>query len=241
MRSETRHQLKKDPFAHTIAEKAGTTMHWAAENRSRVILWGGAVVVILAIVVGAWFYQRRQEHWASLALADAMSTYNAPIVPAANAAEAGVKTFPSEAARAAAANTEFRKVADKYSTASGKIARYMTGLTSEQMGATADAERDLKQVADKGDKELASLANLALASLYRQTNRSDEALKIYKQLEQHPTNAANKPMVQLETAAVYASRNENDKAREIYEQVAKDNAATAIAQVANQRMAGLKK
>lgn len=246
MRSETRHQLKKDQFAEKLAEKAGSTVHWAVEHRTKIYVGAAVAIAVLVAAIGGWMYLRNQERKAALALAQAMTTYQAPVLPPGTPPQPGLTTFNSEEDRAKAANTEFRAVADKYSTASGKIGRYMAGVTSMEMGATSEAEKDFKQVADKADKDLASLAKLALASLYRQTNRADDAINVYKDLADHPTRSVSKTMAQLEMASTYAARNETARARDIYNEIIKQNpekadAASVGVELANERLAALPK
>lgn len=235
MRTTERHQLKHDRFAETAAE----TYSWAAEHRDKV-LWAGLVLAIILIgVVGGYTYMQRNAEQANLALADAMRTYNAQIGPA-NPATPEEKTYPTITDRAKAAHSQFEAVADKYgSTDPGKIARYMAGVTALQMGDAAMAERELNRAADNGGADVSSLAKLALAGVYRSTNREQQAIDTYKYLIDHPTNAVGKSAAQLELASMYEAKQPAEAAR-LYEQIKKDEPNSVAAELANTKLSSAK-
>ncbi len=98
-----------------------------------------------------------------------MQDYQTPLAPPGQPPP-GIKTYPSAVARAKAANAEFIAVADKYGmTPDGKVARYFAGLTAIEAGQNDAAESALKQVAGSWNANIAALAKLSLAQLYRQT------------------------------------------------------------------------
>jgi TolA-binding protein len=233
VRTTERHQLKHDRFAETAAE----TYSWAAEHRDK-LLWAGLVLaIILVAVIGGYTYMDRQSDQANIALSDAMRTYNAPIGPA-NPATPDEKTFPTVADRAKAAHAQFEAVADKYShTGAGKIARYMGGVTALRMGDAAMAERELNRVADDGGADVASLAKLALAGVYRSTNRDQQAIDTYKYLIDHPTNAVGKSEAQLELASLYETK-QPAEAKRLYEEIKKDAPNSMAAEIANTKLSG---
>jgi predicted negative regulator of RcsB-dependent stress response len=236
VRAQTRHQLKQDRFAATAAE----TYSWAVAHRSKLVIGGIVAAVVLAIVVGTWWYTQYREHDASLDLAKALRTYEAPLRPPGQPAQSEMLSFASAPERARVANGEFRRVADKYShTPSGKVARYFVALTYIDMADNAAAERELKHVADSAKPELAGMAKLALASLYRSTNRDQQAIDLYKQLADHPTATVSKSTAQLELAAAYEAK-QPAEARRIYEQIRKDEPQGPAAQTAATRLADLK-
>ena len=108
------------------------------------------------------------------------------------------------------------------------------------MGDNAGAEKALQEVADGRYKEIASLAKLALASIYHDTNRDPQAIAIYKQLAEHPTLSADKSTAQFLLASLYEEDHQTDDARKLYQQMAKDNPQSAAAQMATQRLQTLK-
>ena len=235
MRSDVRHQLKRDKFAETTTE----TMHWAVEHRSRVILYGGLTLAVFVLAISFFAVRRSQEQQASLALANAFETYAAPVVPAGTPPQPGLTTYTSSKDRSTAANAEFRKIAEKYSTPSGKLARYMEGVTYADLGNFADSEKELKEVISSGSPDLSNLAKFALASVYRQNNREADAISLYQDIGAHPSRSVGKSMADLELASLYIPK-QPDKAKIILQQLVKDNANTSIAQLATEKLGTIK-
>ncbi len=183
MRSYTRHQLKQDSFRTSTTE----TISWAVEHQSKLIAAGIAIAVVVAAVLGGWWYVDYRDQQAQLQLAQAIEKFNAPVRPAGTPAAPDMLSFASAQERAKVTNAEFTRIADKYSfTESGRVARYFAGITLHDMGDNAGAEKDLKDVAGGRDKEIASLAKVALAGIYHDTNRDPEAIALYKELGRAP-------------------------------------------------------
>ncbi len=237
MRSYTRHQLKQDAFAAQTAD----TINWAVENRTPLIAAGIILAIVVAGVIGGWAYINYRDQQAKGDLALAIEKYNAPIRQPGMPASPDVISFASPQERAKAANADFNRIADKYNfTQSGHIARYFAGISAHDLGDNATAEKQLKEVADSHYKEIASLAKIALASLYHTTGRDPQAIAVYKDLEEHPTTSAGKASVQFLLASLYEDSGQQQEARKIYEQMAKENPGTQIAMMASQRMQALK-
>ena len=237
MRSYTRHQLKQDSFRTSTTE----TISWAVEHRSKVTAAVVAVVVLLAVIIGGWAYVSYRDQQGRSELAGAIQKYDAPIRPAGTPATPDMLSFGSIQERAKAANGDFTRIAGKYSfTQSGRVARYFAGVTLHDMGDNAGAEKNLKEVADSRYKEIASLAKLALASIYHDTNRDPQAIEIYKQLADHPTVSVGKSTAQFLLASLYEEVRQPDEARKLYQQMAKENPSSPAAQMATQRLQALK-
>jgi tetratricopeptide (TPR) repeat protein len=134
-------------------------------------------------------------------------------------------------------------VADKYSmTPDGKVARYFGGLTYMEEGQNAPAESTLKQVAGGWNGDLAALAKLSLAQLYRQTGRDPQAIDLYNELTAKPTNTVPPGLAQLQLAELYESQNKPEMAKKVYAQLkdkdAKGPAGLLAAQKLNPAAAG---
>lgn len=233
----TRHELKEDRFAQAAKE----TVSWASEHEKSLLTTFAVVLVIVGLAAGGWYLYQNREEQAGLALGEALRTYNAPIVPAGTAAPAGVTTFPTAQERALAARKQFEQVAQKYRwTQPARLAEYFVGLTARESGDNAGAERALKEVATVRNQDLAALAKFALASLYATSNRPKDAIQLYQELIQRPTNTVPKSMAQLELAALYAPQQPLE-AKHIYEQIQKDDPRSAAASIASQRLEDLAK
>ncbi len=234
MQGYTRRQLKEDKFV----ESAQEAVDWASGHR-RLVVWGIGLVILAGLAYfGITMWLNRQSEQANMELGTAMRTMLEPIVPPPPpGAPAGNPTsFSSVAERAKAAGKQFQAVADKFSyTKPGKIARYMQGVAAMQAGDNATAERQLKSVADSGNQSVAALAKMALASLYRSSNRQSDAVRIYRDLEDHPTDTVSKAQAQLEMAAMYEST-DPQQAASIYQQIQKEDPKSAAAQIAAERM-----
>lgn len=233
----TRHELKEDKFA----QAAKDTVSWASDHEKSLLTTFAIVLVIVGLLAGGWFWYQDRESKAGLALGEALRTYNAPIVASTASVPPEIQTFPSTQLRGVAAHAKFQQVAQKYKwTRQAQLAEYFAGLSAMDAGDNAAAESALKQVAGARNKELASLAKFALASLYRSTNRPKDAIQLYKELIERPTGAVPKNMAQLELAAVYAPQQPLE-AKRLYEQIQKDDPKSPAATIAGQRLDDLSK
>ena len=171
--------------------------------------------------LGGWFYLSQQDEKASVELGQAVRTMEAPLRAAGTPAAADSPSFTSAKERVTEAHKQFQAVVDKYPhTHSSDVARYFVGVTAADVGDNAGAERELKSVASSGNDDLAGLAQMSLASLYRNTNRSKDAIEIYKKLIDKPAQSVGKVRAQLELAATYESQQLPLEAKSIYQQVA---------------------
>ena len=237
MRSSTRHQLKQNSFAETTVE----TISWAKDNEKPIIVFAIVVAVVLALVIGGYAFVNYRNQQASQELSGALRTYNAPIRPAGQPASPIELSYSSGAERAKAANTEFARIADKYSfTRNGRIARYFDGITLHDMGDDSGAEKQLQQVAGSWDKETASLAKLALASIYQDAGKMAQAIELYKALIEKPTTTVGKTTARFELANLYEADHQPLEARKLYEQMQKDDPTGPVGQMAAQKLQTLR-
>lgn len=241
MRAQTRHQLKQDRFSQATLDAAEATVHWSVEHKGKLTAVVAVVAVVAAIVGGGWYYLNTQDDKASLEVSQAVRVLSTPVRPPNMPAEAGNPSYASVKERAADAQKKFQAVIDKYPrTHAAEVSRYFVGITAADLGDNAAAESNLKAVSSAGNAELAGLAKMALAAVYRNTNRVPQAIDLYKQLIDKPTQTVGKTMAQMELAATYESANQPQEAKRIYEQVQKDNPSGQIAQMAMAKLRELK-
>jgi TolA-binding protein len=241
VRAETRHHLKEDAFSRVTLHAAETTVHWTEEHRNTLITAAIVVIVVAAAVAGGWYYLSAQNEKASLDLTQAVRTLSAQIRPAGTPEQPGVPSYTSAKDRAEAAKKQFQAIADNYShTHSADMAKYFMGVTSATEGDNTSAENDFKAVASSGGKELSSIAKLALATLYGNTNRTKDAVALYQELINKPTTSVSKVTTQLQLAELYQNTNQPLDAKRLYEQIKKDNPSTEAGQLATQKLAELK-
>jgi tetratricopeptide (TPR) repeat protein len=241
VRAETRHQLKQDAFSRVTIGAAEKTAHWSVEHRNTLTIAGIVVAAIVAVAAGGWYYLGTQNEKASLEITQAVRTLQAQLRPAGTPAQPGVPSFTSAKERAETAKKQFQAVMDKYPhTRSADMARYFLGVTSATEGDNPAAETNFKAVASTGNKDMAAIAKLALASLYSDTNRSKDAVALYQELINKPTSTVSKVTAQLQLADLYQSTNQPLDAKRLYEQIKKDNPSTEAGQLATQKLAELK-
>ncbi|WP_041597846.1 tetratricopeptide repeat protein [Granulicella tundricola] len=224
MDQQTKAALKQDNFITTTSHG----LEWAKENRKSVIVTVSLLLAVIIILVAVGVIYTQRSNAAETAFGEAMQVYQAPVAIAGQPAMPGVKTYANVAERATAANKLFANVADHYGmTKDGKNARYFAGLTAAEAGQTQTAETTLKAVADGFDKDLANLAKLALADLYRQTGRDGQAVDLYNQLAAKPTNTVPAATAQIALAEMYTAEGKTEQARKIYAQL-KDKDAKGV-------------
>jgi predicted negative regulator of RcsB-dependent stress response len=227
--SKTRHALKQDKFVTATQ----TGLSWIEIHRDKVIRASIAVVVILAAIVGGGIFYQHENAVASVALGQALEIYNSSLRQSGEPDDGSYKTT---AERAQAANKQFIDVANKYGIfEAGKIAKYFAGLTDIDLGKTADAEANLKGISGSYNKDLSALAKVALANLYVQTGKTQQAIDLYKELIAKPTDTVPAPAAQLQLAAIY-EKTDPMQARQIYAVLKDKDKTTAAGQIAAQKL-----
>lgn len=226
---------RNNPLVETSPIKSGP-LYIPQDRKTLLTLLGALMAVVVLVIAGVLVYMHRSSV-ANAALADAMRTYETPVVQAGQPVPAGIKTFSSAEERARAANGEFAAIANTYGmTPSGRNARYLQGVTALQMGQTATAEALLKKSADGWNKDIAAMADLALAGLYHATSRDADAIAIYQKLTAKPTTTVPAGLAQLMLADLYTSEGKKDQARKVYAQIKDKDPKSAAAEIATQNL-----
>jgi predicted negative regulator of RcsB-dependent stress response len=177
VRAETRHNLKQDRFSRVTIDAAERTAHWSVEHKNKLIIAAVIVLILAAAAAGSWYFLNQQDQKASLEMTQAVRTLDTPVRPPNMPAQPEAPSFASSAERATAAHKQFQAVVDKYPhTHSAEFARYFLALTAADLGDNASAERELQKVISSADNDVAALAKMALASVYRNTGRSKQAI-----------------------------------------------------------------
>lgn len=230
MKTQTRRALKQDKFVDTTH----SGLEWLQKNRSRTIWISVAVVVVIVAIIAVSVIRHGDASAARAAFGQAMNVYSEPVAEPGQPAPKGEQQFATTADRAKAANQRFMVVARQYAgTQAGRNARYFAGVTAIEMGDTHAAEADLLKVAHSGDKDLASLANLALAGLYRRAGKTEQAVSLYQRLISHPSATVPASAAQLQLASLY-ELTDPAKASQIYASLKNDKGAAG--QIAAQKL-----
>ena len=228
MDSQTRHALKQDK----LVDATTTGLSWIELHRDQAIRLSIAAVVVLAVIIGGTIFYEHRTTEASIALGEALEIYNSPLRQPGEPEDGSYKSI---ADRSKAANQKFADVAAKYgSLEPGKIARYFVGLTDIDLGKLPDAESNLKEVSGSFNKNLSSLAKVALAGLYVQEGKTQPAIDLYKEIVAKPSDVVPASAAQLQLAEVY-EKTDPQQAKQIYA-VLKDKDKTAAGQIATQKL-----
>lgn len=241
MRAETRHQLKTDRFTQATIGVAEATAHWTAEHKSKLIAGVAIAVVAVGAALGTWYYLGQQDDKANVELTQAVRTLQTRVRAAGEPETPNLHTFASSQERATVAKKQLQDVIDKYPhTHTADVARYLRGTNAIELGDKATAERELKEVASLHNQDLAALAKMALASFYANNNRTKDAVDLYKQVIEKPTNTVSKVMAQMQMASAYETAQQPLEAKRIYEQIAKENPKSEIESLAQTKLQNLK-
>jgi tetratricopeptide (TPR) repeat protein len=233
--NQTRQKLKQDHFVQATTHG----LHWAGENRNSVITTSILLLAAIMLVVGSIGIYDYRSNQAAAQFSAGLQAYSAAIATPGEPAAPGTQTYATALDRAKAANALFSATADKYGmTTPGRNARYFAALTAIEMGQTASAESTLQKLAGGMDKDLASLADVALASLYHQTGRDQQAIDIYNQLIAKPTDVETAGMAKLQLGTLYESMGRPDDAKKIYAELKDKDAKGVAGEVASDRLSG---
>jgi predicted negative regulator of RcsB-dependent stress response len=231
--TKTRHALKTNNFA----EAAASSVSWLSGHRSGVLRWiiSGTVCVLLVVVALITYYVRSAA--AETALGAALDTYSSPLAQPGAPADSNVYTTATD--RSNAANQQFYAVADKYGwLEEGVKARYFAGITDSELNRNAQAETELKAVSGGWNRNLSSLAKLALAGLYHQTNRDSQAIDLYNELAAKPSDTVPATIAQLDLGDLYAASGKQDQARALWAKVKDADKEGAAGQIASEKLDG---
>lgn len=228
----SRKELKKDEIRETLEHGAEAVL---SHQKLVGILVTIAVVVGVAIV-GWRFYSERQTVKASAALDDAMKIYEARIRAPGEPTEPGEATYIEEKNKYEDAVKKFADVARSYPrTRPGQVARYYAALCQEHLGRYDEAQKTLKELEGSGNEDFAALARFQQAEIYDRTGKTDEAIKLYRQLADKPTIFVPRALVLLALADDLRKSNPQE-ATKLYNQIKKDFPDTSIADEADKRL-----
>src|SRR5205823_14871753 len=114
VRAEARHQLKRDQFSRTTIQVAERTVHWSVEHKNKLMVAGAVLTLIIAAVVGAWYYLAQQDEKASVDFGKALQAMEEPVRPAGMPAQPDSPSFASAKERATEAHKQFQSILATY-------------------------------------------------------------------------------------------------------------------------------
>lgn len=221
----TRKELKTDRFAQEV----GQTFAFFEEHRREVLIYGAAALVVVLLAVGFYFYRQRQYAARERVLSQALQVLEAPVGAPAESV-AGL-SFATPEARDAEAAKRFGDIANNYSgTRQGVVAEYTLAAMAAEQDRVLEAEKRFKTVAESGNREYASLAQMALAEIYFGSNRIAEGEQLLRPLIAKPTIFVSSEEATIALARGIA-KTKPEEARKLLEPL-RSSRNTAVSQAA---------
>ena len=238
----SRRELKQDQLRTTFEEFE----EFAKQRYKEIVTVAGIVIVVAGLAGGLKVYRNRQGAEANQQLGTALRTFRAYVGPTpAGSLIPGMETFPTARDRYKKALEQFQQVIQKYSRypepKAVAIARYHVGLCQGQLGDHAAATKTLEEASRNSDRNLAALAQFALAGELVKAGKVEEAAKLYQVLADRPTSTVPEATARLALADAYRAT-QPAKARQIYAEIAKKfGSDVTLAQVLKEQIASLPK
>lgn len=233
MDTQTRHALKEDKFRQVTAGG----VNWVSEHRSNVLRSVIIGAIVLVVLIGGLVFWNLRTAAAEKALGAALDVYSAPLTQPGAPAEQG--SYATAADRAKAANQQFVAVANQYGMLpQGTKAHYFAGVTYQELGQTGSAETELKAAAGAWDRNVGNLAKLALANLYHETGRDQQAIDLYNDVAGKPSQTVPATVAQLDLADLYVVEGKQDQAKALWAKIKESDKDGMAGSIASQRLAG---
>ena len=159
--------VQKDEI--TVRLERGAEYVW---DNPRPFLWGGALVLVVALAVAGWtVYSSRREAAGQLALASVIQAYNDTL------------TYASDDARYQATLSEANGVVAEYGGSStALVARYYAALSHEGLGDLGESVRLLEELAASSDPAIRPVAQFALGQSFKKQGDFNRAIELYDAL-----------------------------------------------------------
>jgi predicted negative regulator of RcsB-dependent stress response len=196
----TRRELKRDPLALEVQH----SVEYVSGHRLQIVKIAGAVVVVLLIAAGVYFYRHNQAEDRQEELAKAIEIGQAGVAP--NVAP-GQPSYPSQSAKEAAEKKAFTDLAVKASgTDEGSVAQFYLASSAADKGSVDEAEKRFKDVVDNGSGPYVSLAKLSLAKIYNSKGKFADAEALVRSVIDKPTAMVSKESATIALAHLIAAR-----------------------------------
>lgn len=215
----TRRELKQDELRTTFENFED----FIKQRYQQILTVAGIVLVVVAAAIGLKIYLDRQVAEANTQMSGALTTFRAQVgSPAPGSLDAASKAFPTAKEKYERALSQFADITQRFPrTKAAAIARYHVGVCQAQLGDEVGAIKTLTEAGRYSDKEIASLAQLALAGELVKTGKLAEAVKIYQDLGNRPTTTVPRVTALLALADAYRGT-QPLQARQVYTQLEKE-------------------
>ncbi len=229
----SRKELKQD----NVALKVEETAHFLVTHRTQAIRGGIAVLAVLVIGLGSWFFISSRRDAREQALASAITLQSAP-VGADN--PTGGPSFTTDTAKEEAVRKAFNTIVSQNGGSNEAYAAeyYLAGMDVAD-GKLDDGSKKYDDVAANAGADYASLAKLAKAQLQFSLGNPDGASALLKDLMANPTAMVSKDQAAIVLAKGIADK-QPEEARKLLIPIAAQGAQSSdVSQIAVTLMAQL--
>ncbi len=222
MDPRTRRELKHDEFKDSLEHLEDYFKQHAKEVVSIAII----VIVVVGAAAGLRYYLDKQEASSNVELGEALKTFRAYVgTPPPGTTSPDMQSFPTAQDKYKKALAQFQAIVSKYSMypqpKAVAIARYHAGICQALLGNHAGAIKTLEEASHDRDREIAALAQFALADEYEKTGKTAEAARLYQALADHPTLTVPRATALMALADTFRTT-QPARARQLYDQVLKE-------------------
>jgi TolA-binding protein len=205
-----RQELKHDRFV----EQVGHTVEYAAEHKRQLALYSTIGLVVLALLLGVFWYRKSQASARQETLREAVRKQEGQVGPTQSPY---LIAYPTEADKQKAVQAAWNDLIARYpGSDEAMIAHFYLGINAADQGKAQDAEKNLKIVADSGKAAYASQAKLSLANLYEGQGKTAEAEKLLRSIIDDPSILVSKEQATLALARLI-SKSRPAEARKLLE------------------------
>jgi hypothetical protein len=244
MKTTERHELKHNEVADTLQE----AYLQLDRNRKTILTVAGVVLAVAAIWGGYSFFTAQKEAKAGALLAQALVVAEAQVVPpiapapGQTAPPAAAGTYPSEAAKLAAAVPKYLAAADAYpSTQAGISARYQAAAALMAQGKPAEARTQYEAViAADGRGLYGRMARLGVAELDVKAGKFDPAIATLRELSLDARGDLPVDAILVHLAQTYVAAGKKTEAQQSLSRVTTEFATSPYAADAKKLLEAIK-
>jgi predicted negative regulator of RcsB-dependent stress response len=197
----TRKELKGDKFAEEVFD----IFDWASTHKAEVFRYGAAVLAVVAIGIGVYYYNRYQGTAREEALAQALRVDDGTVGD--NTLPANLH-FATQEEKDKATTKAFSELAAKYpGTQEGAFGTFALAGQAVDKGDLANAEKLFREVADSGPKGYSGVARLSLGRVLAAEGKTADAQKILQDLVKDPSFMVSKDQATIALAQIEGKTN----------------------------------
>lgn len=248
MKRKERHHLKENELANSL----NATREFVEARRGQ--LAGLVIVLIVAGIFGISMWRRQGSVASEQALADAMVTMNARVIPpSATGAQPGevpaaatlgaVGSYPSEIAKLNAAAPKLKSAADAYpDTPSGITARYHYASALAALGKSGEAVAAFDDVVKRAgaDTLYGRMSRLGKADTQMRAGQLDAAITTWKELAASTDDTLPKDAILMELGHAYVAKGNPAEAKKTFTQLVDEHPTSPYTAEARMELESLK-